>query len=685
MKDRSKPIEKGSKEKRRPLSPKSSISKKMIQRLTIVILIVNTTVLCVIGSNVRRTSSEQEAKYLTELVENISYHIYETMSGYKSMAELISFDPEIQTLMEESTSSSPMQNHSNSTGVLQELNAIYNHEDGILINVALIDLDQDGYLIHSGAYSESGGFDFASRPYYSAVTSRSTVMTSPYQDVSSGQIVVTVATPVFSVKNEVLGAIVLDIDVNFISDLMLESHFNKTGYSIVVDENNMVLGAETLSVIGSDLSTLQISGEDFENELLNPTYDKIQFQIAGVDRIGQVAKIGNTDWRLISSIDKVEYDETTNDMVFLLLFMQIISTIFILLVSSFTVKTSLKPLHYLRKAMEELSRGNTKYEFDYHSDDEIGCLAEDLRFTMSTLNEYISEIRIILSHCAQGDFTAESKMEFIGDFQVIKNSIDDFTQLFTSSLLELKEKVKQVSIGASFVAIGAQGVAEGSSLQSENVIELDDFLDKIAHQIEGTANSIVSMNQKAQNISKSLLASNEKVDEMIEAMSDIQRKSDGINEIVKTIEDVAFQTNILALNAAVEAARAGNAGKGFAVVADEVRNLSLRTTEAVQNTEILIADTADSVKTGTQIAEDTIASLKGVTSSISGFIVDLDEITSVSGEQAQAIDKINRGLSDISVMLQSNSTISEDSAATSEELSTQALQMQVTMDKFKTK
>ncbi len=663
--------------------PKGSIAKRMISRLAVITLIMNFSVLWWVGDGIKDMAREMETEYLGEIVSNISSTVETTLAEYTSIADVLAINPDIVSILDSSTKTNPMQNQPEANSLNSMFQSI-NQKFPALLNVGIVSVAQDAYMINNGVVSGSE-WTFSSRSYYAPVNTKSNYVSSPYVDNDSGSLVVTAASPVFGSNGNVTGVILLDISIDFISDLVLASDFKTTGYTIVVDENGILLGADSASSVGQDFSVLQLSGSDLTSQLSAPTGAMTEFTAAGVKRIGQVGTIHGTEWKMIVSLNTQEYNQSSNSMLRILLGMLTVSTLATLFIAAFTVSKALKPIEYLKKAMGQMASGNTHYKFAYHSDDEIGALADDLRFTMSNLADYINEIKRQLRLCSHGDFTVESEMDFLGDFAEIQTSIYDFTVLISDALKGIKATVDEVSVGSDYVATGSQNLAEGSAKQSDSVHKLNDQIRDITEKVNKNVEDVKYVNKCSHDAATELGKNNEKMVDMVHSMEDISRHSEGIQKIIKTIEDVAFQTNILALNAAVEAARAGTAGRGFAVVAEEVRNLSTRTSTAVHETTLLIEETALAVKNGNNIVEETAKGLSDVIEFVGSFMGALDDITLSSEEQAIAIARIQDEVGNINDVMQTNSAISEESAATSEELSGQATVMKQTIGQFRTK
>ncbi len=660
---------------------RKSVVRKVSLRLSLAMFLVNVVAIVIISDYASGKLETADSHYLSEIVDNIASTVETTMQSYLGVSQVLATNKSIETLLGESSKSAPMARNGNISQILEEITDIQGIYQGSIDNISIVSVAQDSYIMSDGQVPDASS-TVADRPYYAAITSKSTVITEPYIHNISNNRVVSVASPVFSNGN-VVGCVVVDVPTSFVSTLI--STFEDTGHTWVVDGSNTVLAHRDSSYIGQNYAATGISGSDFQTQLQNPTGQLIQFQLNGADRIGSVGSIPLLGWKMVAGMDLAEFQEASLSLSGVLVGIQVISMVINLLVSGMTIFTSLKPLGQVNTAMLEMSKGNLAHPITFVSDDEIGQVCDNLRTTMTNLAAYIHEIHENLEAFGQGDFTRESQMVFLGDFRQIQESTAQFRSLISMTLESLKATVEQVAVGSGYVSTGAQNLAEGSVEQSASITDLNQYVSEITEKIQNNATNVREVNSTAQHISGELDQSNHSMDEMMSAMEKIQVQSEGIQKIVKTIEDVAFQTNILALNAAVEAARAGTAGKGFAVVAGEVRSLSIRTSEAVRNTTLLIDETTTAVREGKTIADQTLTGMKTITGEIQGFIATLEEIHQASEEQTQAITKISQSIGEIANVVQSNSAVSEESAATSEQLSSQASLMQESVQQFKTK
>lgn len=380
------------------------------------------------------------------------------------------------------------------------------------------------------------------------------------------------------------------------------------------------------------------------------------------------------------------YDEGmfTTKICYIILYVLAAVSLALTIILVFAITKGLtRPITEIEAAVKSMAKGDMSSEVTYKSNDELGILAENLRFVLNTLSSYIGHICARMNSLATGDLTIEMDMDYLGEFEAIKESGNKIIGALNDTLGQLHTASDQVASGSDQVSSGAQALSQGATEQASSVQELAATINELSDQVTQTAKNARSINGLIEEASAEVGNSNEKMEAMMDAMEKINESSSEIEKIIKTIDDIAFQTNILALNAAVEAARAGEAGKGFAVVADEVRNLASKSAEAAKNTTTLIDNSLSAVSEGNQIAEDTRNSLLRVVDKAQLIAENMVKITEAADMQAEGIQQVTLGIDQISSVVQTNSATAEQSAAASQELFSQSSLLKGLVGRFR--
>lgn len=320
-----------------------------------------------------------------------------------------------------------------------------------------------------------------------------------------------------------------------------------------------------------------------------------------------------------------------------------------------------------------LSKPNTSFKFN---DDEIGTLAHDLMQAKSTINGYVQDIVAVLSSMAEGDFSKQPSVEYAGDFKEVEQAFNTIRENLGNVITNVNASADSVASGTNQMASGTQQLAEGTQRQATAVDELSATVNDISDRINKAAENAQKASGLSSECADIMDEQTHRMSELMTAMDVVEKKSADIAEIIKAIEDISFQTNILALNASIEAARAGEVGKGFAVVATEVGTLAAKSAESANSTKEIIENTLRAVSDSVKIAHNAAEAIKNVTVKSKESAELVGEIAEVSVSQAKALSQATEGIADISSVIQMNSATAEQSAASCEELSSQAAMLQ---------
>ena len=542
-------------------------------------------------------------------------------------------------------------------------------------------------LLDTRGHSLLDGSDYSNRAYFQEAMKGNAYVSEPLISSATGEVTIIVSAPVWEngeAGGRIIGVVYFVPHETFLNDIVSSLKISAGGSSYMLDAKGNTIAHKNLESVLNQENTIEDARSDksladlaaIESDMIAGHTGFEQYRYDGVTKFTAYAPVPDTNgWSIAINAPTSDFTGTTVLGVIVTVVLLAVAAIVASLLALRLAVGIGTPIKACAERLELLSQGNLDAPVpDFQRNDEVGALVTSTTIIVNALSAILKDIDYLLGQMGHGNFVVGSQIAdlYIGNFEPLLVSMRQIKDKLSDTLSQISASAGQISSGANQVSDGAQALAQGATEQASSVQELAATIHEIFDSTQETAAVSRESQSRAEQAGGEVVRSNELMKQMTVAMKEISESSQKISNIITTIEDIAFQTNILALNAAVEAARAGTAGKGFAVVADEVRNLASKSDEAAKATKDLIESSVQSVENGNKIVNEVTGALHRTTELAGLAVADMVKVAGMVEVAVVSISQVTEGLDQISAVVQTNSATSEESAAASEELSSQA-------------
>jgi methyl-accepting chemotaxis protein len=657
-----------------------SISRRITGTIVVVCILALLITGLIIGRTVNNRFRDNEKQILNETTLSVSNKAEVFFQKYIAVVEQMAHDKNLQQFMLNADGYLSLPTTEGFETATATTDAIQKADSEIILTAYIA---QDDYYLASPTVYTTSEYDVTSKEYYKAVTENKVWITDPYIDAITGGIVITISAPV-NVDGKVIGLTAVDIAIDKLTNMVSEYELGETGYFTLLTHTNTITVHIDEDNLLKPIGAINLSDNIVES-VLNNDSSVIEYKYKKQALVGNSVNIGDTGWKIVSSLPEQEFSSNTRDLNFTIISTFIVLLALLVSVIYIVIDRMTKPIKNITNITNKLAEGELDVNIDIKSEDEIGVLAnsiEKLTIRLKQYIVYIDESVGVLNEIAEGHLNSELQNDYEGEFAKLKKALLHVSDTLRDTVGKIKNSSDSINMNAEQVSTGAQTLAQGTTEQASAIEELSAEINEIYTTIVNNAEYAEDAGSKALEASNEVEQGNKQMRDMLSAMDEISNSSREIGKIIKVIDDIAFQTNILALNAAVEAARAGEAGKGFAVVADEVRNLAGKSAEAAKQTTALIENSIYAIDVGTALADETGKSLAGIVDKTNETNELINEIVKASSQQTVSVNQIRSGIEQISSVVQQNAATAEASAANSEELSGQVHILNELVNKF---
>ena len=645
------------------------IRKRIGRSVLIAYIVVEVIIVIIMGQTVYYNKKAQ----LTLESESAANRLAGFFEKYERETQTLALNPQIQSVLSETKAGDNILSAKAMGYVEKYLVDAAGADSENVMAVWIADLDAS-VITQSDGYTSPDGWDITGRAWYSCIETGKTVLTEPYIDSSTGEIILSAATPIYDEGGNVLGDAGMDISLDHVTEVLSGYTIGSNGYVWLVSSDGMLIYHPNAELVQQNIADVNVS-DNVVNAIVNQSTEFLKYKADGTTKYGSVQLVGETGYLVVSNMPFLEYYQMLFATIGVLLAIFAVGIIVVMRSIDKSAYALSKPIAELNETASRLAEGDLDVELNVMAKNEIGELAESIRATVARLKEYIAYLKEAsgaLDQIADGKLEIHLEQEYVGEFGQLKEALLHISSSMNDVMRNISASSQTVTSSAGDLANAAQQLAEGSGTQAAAVEELVATATSVAEQVEESKKDALQSAEETQKVTAMMEQSQDKMQEMMKAVQKIHETSKQVVGIIATIEEIADQTNLLSLNASIEAARAGEAGKGFAVVADEIGKLAQESSKAANMTRELIGVSMEEINKGNQIADHVMDSLKTAVEAVDNVNGMIQKTAGNAADQAQSMEQIRVGIEEISQGVQDNSAIAEESSATSEELASQA-------------
>lgn len=645
-----------------------------------VVMALVTVLVIVVVYNLLSNANNTELKHDSEAA---ALEVEKYFAPFERMVEQQALNDEFVELLNTTGKGQKLNSNKLYNMVVDEMKEVKELDDDNILTTWLADIDANAVIASDGQGSGSD-FEVTTREWYACTQSGQTMFTTPYVDVGTGQTVISVVTPVYGDKGEVIGVSGMDIAMDVMMKLMETYTIGEEGFVMLLTTDGTFVYHPNAEWINKKVSELNFT-ENVQTAVLSGEAQRLRYRINGEEKYGYISPIGDTGFLAFSCIPTGQYYSSLVTAVTMLLVVLIGGLLFIMITLQKISGRIVKPLLELNDTAMQLANGNLDVTINAQTEDEVGDLGRSIDKTVSRLKEYIDyidEISAVLADMADGKLAIRLKYAYVGEFAKVKDALNNISASMTDVMTNITSSASQVSAGSDDLARASQGMAESCEAQAAAVEELLATATTVAEQVAENKEDSEKSAAYTKEVAEMMEVSKNQMTLMREAMDKIQDSSNKVVGVIKTIEDIAEQTNLLSLNASIEAARAGEAGRGFAVVAGEIGGLANQSAGAVNTTRELIGVSLSEIEKGNAIVNEVVASLDKAVERVEIANEMIQKSAETAEVQMQSVGQIRDGVDEMAQSIQDNSAMAEETSATSEELAAQAITLNELVQKF---